>query len=44
MIDVKDKLDVFLDEKEKELGFKLPDGVRINLEQLLTHLTEIQSY
>lgn len=35
MNDVKDKLDVFLDEKEKELGFKLPDGVRIDFRAIV---------
>ena len=31
----KDKLDAFLDNKEKELGTKLPDGVRINVRAIV---------
>ena len=35
----KDKLDAFLDNKEKELGTKLPDGVRINVRAIVnSHL------
>lgn len=30
-----DKLDAFLDNKEKELGTKLPDGVRINVRAIV---------